>query len=165
MSFIEDLVGYKNIIGPDGRQMPRRYAVSFEGNQVAVKDDPARELTIVSLGGTIEGELAQVEYELVKDNDLVFPDGIGPADIVRLSTPTDLWAIAGISVAGLTKRRKILINTTGMLIKLGGVTTGLDPEQILHVPFLGMTLPYQAAIEVVWVPASGDGTLPGWRLI
>lgn len=168
MGFLDDLIGIKNIIAPDGTMLPRRYALSFEDDwPFRVEDDPVNARTVIRMGGSGQpgpGDLATIEYTLQSEYDVCTTQGTGWCETIRLTSPDPGYYLVGISLAEpLAFRRKILVNVGGVTIPVG--YTGVEPtDEVILSPEGTVELPHNGAIEVVWMPAM-SGEIAGWRLL
>lgn len=163
--FLDDLIGYKDVISQVDEVMPRRASLSFEGGGVTVTDDPINDQTIVKIGGGGGPyQLASVTWLVDNDNDLCTAAGIATADVVRLSAPTPGLHLIGIDTTELRHTRKILLNIGSNPILLGRAGTSPPEGWAIVVPGGSVPLPPNAAVEVVWLPESASEAA-GWRLL
>lgn len=165
-NYLEDLIGYKTVRALGSAPVPQRAALSFEG-AVTVHDDPVLEQTVVTFGGgdtlqsiTYAGELGGpfvlwfVEHE-----------GLAAADIVRVQTAYDEFTVAlkltGMDASVVDKTRKLIVNVGDETLVLRDRHGSAPSWFVLSSDY---TLPVDASVEVVWLPAI-DAAPAGWRLI
>lgn len=169
MAFLEDLIGIKNLIAPDGTMMPRRYALSFEDDwPFRVEDDPINQRTVIRMGGSGSpglGDLGTIEWTLTTDDSIVRTAGTGFCETIRLTSEGVNYHLIGISLdEPLAMRRKILVNVGEGSLFVGRTGAETPEGESIEVPGGSVSLPHNGAIEVVWMPAQGT-EIAGWRLL
>lgn len=167
MSFLDGLIGIKQVTADGADPVPTRDTLHVAGVGIILTDDPDAEETVLTFGasGSTPSETITVDPPLEDDVTLFDPDGFDGADLVRIITASeDVIAIHGAaepSITGDPRKTLAYANGSGFAIKLKHLSSTATAHARFSCPLgVDYTLAQYSSIDMLY-----DATSHLWRLL